>query len=241
MSKDSLGDRMKSHEDRTRYYLPLKTYTMIRLDGKSFHTYTRLCERPFDKGLMEDMQNTTLELCAQLNAKIGYVQSDEISLLLTDFDNITTQAWFDGNLQKICSVSSSIATAEFNQLRMIRANSFDIKLANFDSRVWTLSDPWEVFNTFLWRQNDASKNSVQMVAQSLVSHSELQNKNFKEQNELIFSKGQNWNNYPTDCKRGAFVYKNDLEWIIDREAPVLSQDKNWFFKKIPLIKQPEIF
>lgn len=238
MSKDSLGNRMKDYEGRSRYFLPKRSYTLIRCDGKSFHNYTKGCDRPFDFGLISDMQQTTKYLCEQMNAEIGYCQSDEISIVLTDFKTITTEALFDGNLQKLCSISSSIVTSKFNQLRMIRANSFDVKIAQFDSRVWTVSDPWEVFNTFLWRQQDATRNSVQMVAQSLCSHKELQGKNINQQQEMIFQKGQNWNDYPTFCRRGTIFYKSENGYVTDLDCPILSQDQKYFFDKIPLIPQP---
>lgn len=228
---------MKDLEGRTRYMLPRRCYTLIRIDGKSFHTYTKGLKKPFDMDLIEDMQKTTLKLCKETGAKIGYVQSDEISLVLTDFKENGTQSWFDNNLQKVCSVTASIATAEFNLARFSR-NGLSEKTAHFDTRVWTVSDPWDVYNTFLWRQKDASKNSIQMVARSLASHKECTNKNEKMLQELIFSKGQNWNDYPTICKRGTFVYKTDEEWIVDLEAPILTQDKKWFFDKLPMIEQP---
>lgn len=239
MSKDSLGDRMKSYENRFRYMLPRRAYTMIRIDGKSFHNYTKDCGKPFDIFLIAAMQQTTKFLCEQLNADIGYTQSDEISLVLTDFKNKDSEAYFDGNLQKINSIAASFATSKFNQLRMRQVDSFDIKLANFDSRVWSLNDPWDVYNSFLWRQQDATRNSVQMVARSLASHKECQNKNSDQLQELIFQKGQNYNDYPTFCKRGTFVYKNDDGYFIDDNCPILTQDKNWFFKKLPMIDMPE--
>lgn len=231
--KDSLGDRMKDIENRTRYLLPRRCYILIRIDGKAFHNYTRGCERPFDEKLRRDMQETTKYLCSSIQGcKIGYTQSDEISLLLTDFDDIKTDSWFDGNIQKIVSVSSSIATAFFNS---IRSGS---KLAMFDSRVWSTSDPWEAYNTFVWRQKDCTRNSIQMVARSLASHKECEGKGFNELNELIFTKGKNYNDYPTDCKRGAFVYRKDDKWFIDIEPPILTQDKFYFFDKIPYIQRP---
>ena len=130
---------------------------------------------------------------------------------------------------------------------MKRANSFDIKLAQFDSRVWSLSDPWEVYNAFLWRQQDATKNSIQMVAQSLASHKECQNKHGGKLQELIFQKGQNWNDYPTVAKRGTFFYKVSetvgetirSSWKTDLESPILTTDPNWFFEKLSLIEQPK--
>jgi tRNA(His) guanylyltransferase len=120
--KDQLGDRMKDfYEDRTRYKLARRTNTIIRIDGKAFHTYTKGLQRPFDQGLMEDMDKTTEYLCQNIQgAKFGYVQSDEISILITDYDDIDTHAWFDGNLQKMASIAASLATAKFNQLRIMR-------------------------------------------------------------------------------------------------------------------------
>jgi len=233
---DCMGDRMKDYENRTRYFLPRRCYTLIRIDGKAFHTYTRHLDKPFDDGLRTDMQETTKRLCKSIQGcKMGYTQADEITLLLTDFDEMTTDAWFDGNLQKIASVTSSMASAYFNSCRVKRCG-IDVEPAIFDSRVWTVADPWEAFNTFLWRQIDCTKNSIQMVARSLASHKECQNKNFDQLNELIFQHGKNFNDYPTDCKRGAFVYRKDDGWFIDKEPPILSQDKSFFFLRVPVME-----
>ena len=120
--KDSLGDRMKAdYESRTRYLLPRRTFMLVRVDGRSFHSYTKNCARPYDEGLMADMDETALALCAELTgARLAFTQSDEIQVLLTDFDTPQTEAFFDGNLQKICSIAASIATARFNQARLAR-------------------------------------------------------------------------------------------------------------------------
>jgi len=252
MSKDSLGDRMKDIESRTEYFLPRRTYTLLRFDGKAFHTFTKSCERPFDFNLMECMQTACLEICKEAQgAVIGYTQSDEISLVLTDFTEPTTEAWFDGNTRKIQSIGASIVTNAFNRVWMNKyAEDYlknggsisdflnNIKLAVFDCRVWSTSDPWEVFNTFLWRQNDATRNSIQMVSQSMFSHKELQNKSCPVLQEMIFQKGQNWNDYPNECKRGTFVYRKDGSWFVDKNGPILTQDRKWFFDKLPFIPQP---
>ncbi|HPI81880.1 MAG TPA: tRNA(His) guanylyltransferase Thg1 family protein [Candidatus Paceibacterota bacterium] len=202
--KDDLGTRMKEqYENRTRYMLPRRTYTIIRLDGKAFHTFTRGMKRPYDEDLMEVMDETTKYLCENIQGcQMAYTQSDEISLLLTDFDKITTDAWFDGNLQKMASVSASITTAKFNNL-MHRRHLVDMdKLAFFDARVFTIPDSIEVENYFIWRQKDAVRNSIAMTAQSLYSHKELNGKSSSEQQEMIFQKGQNWNDMPEGFKRG---------------------------------------
>lgn len=243
---------MKMHEDRTRYFLPRRTYTIIRLDGRSFHTFTRGCKKPFDRDLMDCMQATALKLCEDIqNVKIGYTQSDEITLILTDFDSRNTDQWFDGNLQKMASISAAIATAEFNKMWLLKNidNCFkgeygffkadfvdfvsETKSAHFDSRVYTVSDPWEAFNALHWRGLDASKNSIQMVAQCLYSHKELQNKNTSQLQDMIHEKGQNWNEFPTDSKRGAYVIRCENGWVVDKEGPILSQNREYFFSRVP--------
>jgi len=223
-TKDSLGDRMKDYyENRYRISLPRRTNIIIRIDGKAFHTYTKGLKKPFDEGLMEDMNKTTMFLCENIQgAKMGYVQSDEISILMHDYDDLKTDAWFDNNLQKMASVSASLATAKFNQLRMSRKcwegldvegylDSEDIlnfKLAMFDSRFAVIPEPEEVVNYFIWRQQDATRNSISMSAQSMFSHKELQGKSSSEmQDMMMLQKGVNWNDYPTRFKRGAAIVK----------------------------------
>jgi len=235
--KDSLGDRMKDfYENRTRIYLPRRTYTIIRVDGKSFHTYTKGLQRPFDEKLINDMDETAAYLCKNIQgAKCAFVQSDEISILLTDFDNLTTDAWFDGNIQKITSISASLATAKFNELR-------PGKIAIFDSRVFTIPSNVEVENYFIWRQQDTVRNSIQSVAQSLFSHKELENKNGNQLQEMIFQKGINWNDYPAKMKRGRLIVKDESNesipvsnrsvWV-SKEAPTFTQEREIFDLLIP--------
>jgi tRNA(His) 5'-end guanylyltransferase len=223
--RDDLGDRMKQHyENRTRCFLPRRTFTVIRVDGKAFHTFTHSLDRPFDAGLMEDMDKTATALCAEIaGSAFAFIQSDEISLLLTDFDSPGTEAWFDGNLQKIVSISASIATAAFNRARLERrvleAKALfagqeiapelllETPPAHFDSRAFTIPDPTEVENYFLWRQQDASRNSISMAAQSVCSHHELQGKSSDELQEILWQHGINWNDYPEGFKRGRIVVK----------------------------------
>lgn len=212
---DALGARMKDqYEDRTRYFLPRRTFTILRLDGKAFHSYTRNLKRPFDVDLIEDMQRMTQRLCEEIQGCcLAYTQSDETSLILTDFSTITTNAWFDGNVQKMASIAASIATAHFNAYRSVRHLGSDgleipTKPAYFDARAFTIPDRTEVLNYLRWRQADATRNAIQMVAQSLYSHKELHKKGWSELNELIFQKGINFNDYPTNQKRGSLIVKN---------------------------------
>lgn len=156
--KDSLGNRIKSDfEDRTRFSLVRRSYQVLRLDGKAFHTYTKNCARPFDEQLMADMDEVAKKLCSQIQgAKFAYTQSDEITIVFTDLDTPETDLWFDGNIQKISSVAASMATAYFNALRKDYP-----AMAFFDCRVFSVPVLPEVLNTLLWRQMDATKNSVQ--------------------------------------------------------------------------------
>lgn len=199
---DSLGDRMKEHyEYRAQTKLPRRTHTVIRIDGKAFHTYTRGLDRPYDQQLMDDMTATAVFLCQEIQGcRLAYTQSDEISLVLTDYATPHTEAWFDGNVQKMVSVSASLATARFNQLRPGR-------LAFFDSRVFTIPDPVEVSNYLVWRQQDATRNSIIMAAQAHFSHRELQGRTCDEMQEMLWTRhGVNWNDYDPRFKRGTLVW-----------------------------------
>lgn len=212
---DDLGDRMKSdYENRTRYYLPRRTHTIIRIDGKSFHTYTRDLDKPYDKDFNFDM-----DMCAQYlleEAQGGlfvYTQSDEISIVLQDFVKQDTQAWFNGNLQKICSISASLVTAMFNSRR---CNSIKgkYKIACFDARAFTIADPAEVANYFVWRTRDAVRNSINMLCQQYFSHSELQYKNTTQvQDMLVNFKNINWNDCDSRFKTGSLQTKDGFKTI----------------------------
>ena len=224
--KDELGERMKTqHEDRTRFSLPRRTYTIIRLDGKAFHTYTKGLEKPFDDALIEDMDNSIISMLPHIQGAVfAYTQSDEISVLVTDFALPTTSAWFDNNIQKMVSVSASIITAEFNRFRDLRAYK-KIKIENsiggigsflnpayFDSRVFTIPDRIEVLNYFIWRNQDCARNSVSMVAQSLFSHKQLQGKSTKEMQEMMFNEHNiNWADYDQSKKNGRLIVKEEYE------------------------------
>lgn len=226
--KDDLGDRMKGqYEDRTRYSLPRRTFTIIRLDGKAFHTYTRGLRKPFDKELFEDIDNAIIAMLPEVQGSVfAYTQSDEISILLTDFATPQTSAWFDGLLQKMASVSASVITAEFNRLRICRAlkksketdpslfslDALEAIPAYFDARVFTIPDRVEVMNYFIWRNQDCARNSVSMVAQANFSHKELQGKTTPEMHEMLHAKKVNWATDYTDReKNGALIVKESYQ------------------------------
>jgi len=217
--KDDLGTRMKTqYEQRTRTWLPRRTYTIIRLDGKAFHTFTKGMERPYDERFMNAMDHTAMHLCLDIQgAVMAYVQSDEISILLTDFDKITTDAWFDGQVQKMVSVAASIATGYFNQYINHDVQRMDHKMAFFDARIFTIPDPVEVENYFVWRQKDAVRNSLAMHAQSLFSHKALHGKSQADMHDMIHVKGENWNDLPNGFKRGRTIGVAPLtgKWMND--------------------------
>lgn len=231
---DLLGQRMKEqYEDRTRYYLPRRTFTILRLDGCHFHTYTRGLNKPFDKGLSEDMDNAIIAMLPELQGSVfAYTQSDEISVLLTDFAQPGTSAWFDGNIQKMSSVAASIMTAHFNDYRKIRNQIYNAQfagtdlpklafnLAYFDCRVFTIPDRVEVMNLFRWRQQDCVRNSVSMVAQSHFSPKELHGKSQSDMHEMLHQKGVNWATDFTDGeKNGRIIVKTKYTEIVPVPDP----------------------
>lgn len=234
MTRDSLGDRMKEqYEDRTRTFLPRRTFTIIRVDGKSFHTFTRNCSKPYDPELNLAMDAVALDLCKEIQGSaFAYVQSDEVSVLVTDFNTIKTDAWFNGNLQKIVSVAASTATAAFNS-----SWTGSKELALFDARAFTIPDPVEVENYFIWRQQDAVRNSIQGLGQSCFSQKELLGKSCDQIQEMLFSEcGINWNDLPIDQKRGRVAGRGNLfrtSWMMDDKIPSFTQDRNYLKGFIP--------
>lgn len=267
---DALGDRMKDfYEDRYRIYLTRRMPVIIRVDGNAFHTFTRGLDRPFDGDFMTLMQETCASLCKNIQGCVGgYVQSDEISLLLIDYNTIETDAWFDYNLQKITSLAVARATMTFNGLIrdlvasyeaegyacsqiegcedreaicFQKANLWRPKMdrAMFDARAFNIPKE-EVCNYFIWRQKDATRNSIQSAGQAVFSHKELDRKSQSDIQEMLFQKGINWNDYSVPEKRGTFVkrYKYTIvnsfaeneevrEWRIDREMPILTEDRDY--------------
>ena len=198
---DSLGDRMKNlYENRARIYLTRRTPVIMRLDGKSFHTFTKGFNRPFDDNLHEAMVATTIAVFNEIQgAKLAYTQSDEISILITDFERFSTEAWFDYNIQKMCSVAASVAAAHFNE-----RDTCD-KLAYFDCRVFNIPEN-EVRNYFIWRQKDWYRNSVQMVGQANFSHKELHKKKISDIHEMLHEKGINWATDYNDWQKNGTIY-----------------------------------
>ena len=197
--KDELGQRMKDYyEGRSRHYLLRRTPVIIRLDGKAFHTFTRSCEKPFDLNLIECMNAAALEVAKGIQGCVAfYHQSDEVSFLIRDYQQLESQAWFDYNQSKLESISASLMTGHFNNL-FKSGNS----LAFFDSRAFNIPKE-EVVNAFLWRIMDYKRNSVAMVAQDNFSPKQLHGKNVSNQKEMLLEKGIDWEEYPHFLKYGS--------------------------------------
>lgn len=208
--KTALGDRMKRYEAAYRSTLPRRTYTLIRVDGRSFHSYLRGAAKPFDEEFMADMDAVAEALCAEITGSVyAYTQSDEISILVTDFATEQTEPWFGGVTAKWLSISAALATAVLNERRPGHR-------ALFDSRVFTLSDPVEVANYFLWRQRDCVRNSISMAAQARFSPRQLHGVPTSGMQELLFREhGINWNDYPDGCKRGRIAVRNTGERLVE--------------------------
>lgn len=271
----TIHDRMKhNYEEVSKYRLTRRTPVIIRLDGKAFHTFTKGFKRPYDEIFHEAMNKTMKYLCENIQGcKIGYTQSDEITLLLTDFDTLTSDAWFDYEIQKLCSVSASMATLAFNQtfnklvkdytdssLCWCEMSGEDKKYlmslhsktnkAMFDSRCFNIPED-EVVNCFIWRQQDATRNAIQMLGQAHFSAKELKGKkNDQIQDMLMTQKNINFNDMPTEFKRGVCCRKVDAckpkipgdkdsgidlstkrqVWYIDKEIPIFTQDRDYISK-----------
>lgn len=268
-TKDSLGDRMKEfYENRAKHYLPRKVPVMIRLDGRSFHSFTKGFYRPYDEVFHNAMNATLLYLCKNIQGcKFGYTQSDEISLVLIDLDTLTTDGWFDYGVQKMCSVAASMATLEFNRQFREQVSEWYLRLAiteqpdnlldahgaaydkainrgaMFDARVFSIPEE-EVANAFIWRQQDATRNAIQMLGQAHFSHKQLEGRSCNDIQDMLFlEKNINFNDMPIEFKRGVCCYRKEVpcidrligykkEWILDKECPIFSQDRNYIEQHI---------
>ena len=208
MSSDTtaLGDRMKGYEAAARLVLPRRTHAIVRADMRAAHTYLRLAGRPFDAVFMGVMDATAEAMCAEMAGSVlAYVQSDEISVLLADYGSVHVQPWFGGVVQKTASIAAAVATAEFNHLAWAAGGRLDVPhyRAVFDARVFTIPDPVDVANYFVWRQRDCLRNSVAMAAQAHFPQGRLHGLSGDQMQELLWQeKGVNWGAYPDGAKRG---------------------------------------
>lgn len=283
MDRSDLANRMKSfYEEASKTRLLRRTPVVIRIDGRAFHTFTKGFVQPFDNVLIDSMHETMKYLCENIQGCVlGYTQSDEITLILTDYKELTSDAWFNYEVQKVCSIAASMATMAFNNIFSKYVKGFDLALAYndngidteenrklwgiynkaakrgamFDARCFNIPKE-EVTNLIYWRQLDASRNSVNMVGRAYFSHSELLNKSCSQIQDLLMTKGINWNNYPTYQKRGACcvkcevlnkesdtphplkvilpqtIVKTSKQWIVDKNIPIFKGDGRQYIEKL---------
>ena len=266
---DELGKRMKEfYESIPKTRLVRRTPVAIRIDGKAFHTFTRGFEKPFDRALMKAMQLTMEYLCKHIQGCVfGYTQSDEITLILIDYQKLNSDAWFGYEVQKICSISASMATMAFNryfrdliedycmtdprtsfETRKVYIDAYE-RGAMFDARCFNIPKE-EVCNLIYWRQLDAIRNSIQMVGQAFFSSRELHGKSCDEIIDMLHKeKNVNWHNFPTVCQRGASCLKvaqradiagtiNTISiWNIDFNMPILKGDDRKYVDDLIYVKE----
>lgn len=272
MDRSDLAKRMKEYEAVPKTRLMNRVPVILRIDGKAFHTFTRGFHKPFDEILIKTMQETMKYLCENIQGCVlGYTQSDEITLILTDYKKLTSSAWFDYEVQKMCSIAASMATMAFNktfkqlvekeydeymeawnttqkEADLLRSYYVSIeKGAMFDARCFNIPKE-EVTNNIYWRQQDCTRNSIQMVGQANFSHKELQNKSCNDIQDMLFTqKDINWNDFPTYLKRGSCCIKEyyqseevDIKdgpcarsrWIIDENIPIFKAEGREYIEKL---------
>lgn len=255
MISDEIMDRMKRYETVTRFYLTPRTYLILRLDGRSFHTFTRNCERPYDQ-LLADAMDVAAQALAKdaMGCRLAYLQSDECSFLLTDFETHESEMWFGGNIQKIASVAASMFTAHFNQ--NWQTSHPGSSLATFDARVFIIPNRIEVENYLIARQEDAARNSLNLLASHYFSHKQLHGKSSSDRHEMLHGIDVNWAGYPAHQKHGRVVRKNirdrnvayihkktgklieeivqESYWETDQNIPKFTSDRTYLDALMPI-------
>lgn len=285
MDRSDLAERMKGYEKRNRYYLQRRMPVILRLDMRAGHSFTRGFKRPFDEVFIKSMQDTAKYLCENIqNCKLSYQQSDEITLLLVDYDKLNTDCFFDYRVDKLCSIAASMATMAFNRAFANNVGDYCTytyecmdnthenyehilslaveKGAMFDARCFNIPKE-EVTNLLYWRQDDAAKNSIQMVGRTFFSHKELHKKSRNDiQDMLMTQKGINWNDFPTYQKRGSCCIKTEEKiteditiiknrfgedgkkhvvnmkrphWIIDTEIPIFKGEGREYIDRLVFV------
>ena len=266
MTNDSLGDRMKRYEEVSKTRLVRRMPVVMRLDGKAFHTFTRGFVKPYDGMLMDAMRYAMKALCEEVQGcVIGYTQSDEITLILVDYKSTKSDPWFNDEVQKMVGISASTATLEFNRRfhelvceeylailddiidecppeceQILRAHLKADKLgAKFDSRVFNVPEN-DVANCLIWRQQDATRNSIEAAGHAYFSAKRLDKVSCSGIQELLWNeKGIDWNDYPTDFKRGSCCIKTPqivntpdgsvmrMKWTVDHDIPIFTQNREY--------------
>ena len=228
MNRDDIGDRFKEYERCYDFTLPRRLPLVIRVDGRAFHSLK--LEKPFDSGFWAAMSCAAMELVTEVQgARLAFFQSDEISVIARDDMNLGTQPWVGKRLSKILSLSAAIATRTFNEAAGLECE--------FDARAFVVPSMDEAINYLIWRQQDATRNSVQMLARSVFSHKECDRKNTAALIEMLHARGHEWENLATVWKRGAVVTMKPVpktgqtvprrDWVVDTEPPVFAKDRGY--------------
>ena len=218
MANDGLGDRCKEFEHseagrRAMRGLPL----LARLDGRAFHTFTRDLKRPYEHGMSVAMIETTRYLVREMTALVGYTQSDEITLAWFESSQSASDYAFDGRFQKLASVLAGMASTKFYQLLLEHLPSKAGEIPHFDCRVWQVPTLADAADVFIWREDDATKNSVTMAAGAYYSDADLDGKNSGVKQEMLWQKGVNWNDFPSFFKRGSYLQRRSFERTLTDE------------------------
>jgi tRNA(His) guanylyltransferase len=229
---DDIGDRFKAYEGCWDFALPRRMPLVIRVDGRGFHSLDLL--KPFDAAFFNAMAATAMALCKEIQgAVLAYFQSDEISIVARDDMQPNTEAWVGKRLSKVVSLSAGVATYAFNKRTGLERQ--------FDSRAFVLPDLAEVTNYLIWRQQDATRNSVSMAAQAAFSHKSLHGVNSNGMLDRLREAGKPWEETPSHFKRGAVCRPVKVqkpvefigqtverrEWQIDMEPPIFTQDRGY--------------
>ncbi len=229
MMTDSLGERMKGYEEVSRTILPTRTYTVLRVDGRAFHTLLRGADQPFDTRLMGYLDAVGVALAREVSgAMIGYVQSDEVSIVATDLTSPHTQPWFGGVVQKMVSIAAARASVHFNKVSHYPVDAL------FDARVFTVPSAIEAQNYLIWRQRDAIRNSISMAAQAVFSHKQLHGVNTMEMIEKLSHEGILWEEYPLGCRYGRTIVRRvgrgPVTWTHKKtgETQTTIADRSWW-------------
>lgn len=206
---DKLGDRMKMYERQTDSRLMPLLPTFARVDGRSFHSFTRGMDRPYDLKMSTAMIQTALNIAKETNACMTYTQSDEITFVWLSTDT-RSQIWFDGRHSKMVSQIAALATLYFYRICQISMPEYADRLPSFDARVWQVPNRTEAYNVFLWREMDAMKNSISMAARSVYSDKEVHGRNSLQKKDMLLLKGIKWDCYPAFFKRGTYIQKRTV-------------------------------
>ena len=280
--------RMQNYKYTSDQSLMRRTPVIIQIDGMHFHTFTKGLDKPFDEILVRSMQDTAKYLCENIQGCVlAYTQSDEINLLLIDYQGLDSQAWFDNRIQKLTSAAASLATLEFNRrvaerVRIMRTMVFHRNYpdnsnektheiakylkkfratkngATFAACAFNLPQD-EVTNFFYWRQQDAIRNSIQMVGQANFSHTELQHKSCEDIKQMLRDKSEAtggtikpWEDYPIFLQRGTCIIKNEevldqndpeickrFYWDVDENVPIFKGDGRNYINKLVHLDEEE--